>query len=83
MNTVAIKRMSTAEFLAWAEAQDRGRFELIEHIELLALAERGVVGDIVGDPHELIEREDGAAMARVDQPRRDREVLVPVPLAGP
>jgi Uma2 family endonuclease len=30
MNSVAIKRMSVAEFLVWAEAQDRRRFELID-----------------------------------------------------
>jgi hypothetical protein len=58
------------------------RFQAIEEIQLLALAQRLMVGDIVGDPHEFIEGENGAAMARMDQPRRDREVLVPVPLAG-
>jgi Uma2 family endonuclease len=30
MNTVAIKRMSAAEFLLWAEAKDKGHFELID-----------------------------------------------------
>jgi Uma2 family endonuclease len=30
MNSLAIKRMSVAEFLVWAEAQDKGRFELID-----------------------------------------------------
>jgi Uma2 family endonuclease len=30
MNSLAIKRMSVAEFLDWAEAQDKGRFELID-----------------------------------------------------
>jgi Uma2 family endonuclease len=30
MNSLAVKRMSVAEFLVWAEAQDKGRFELID-----------------------------------------------------
>jgi Uma2 family endonuclease len=30
MNTVAIKRMNSAEFLVWAQDQDKGRFELID-----------------------------------------------------
>jgi Uma2 family endonuclease len=30
MNSLAVKRMSVAEFLVWADAQDRGRFELID-----------------------------------------------------
>jgi Uma2 family endonuclease len=30
MNSLAVKRMSVAEFLIWAEAQDKGRFELID-----------------------------------------------------
>ena len=61
---------------------EQAGFEAIEEVELLALAQRGVVGDVVGDPHELVEGENGAAMARMDQPRRDRKVLVPVALAG-
>jgi Uma2 family endonuclease len=30
MNSLAVKRMSVAEFIVWAEAQDKGRFELID-----------------------------------------------------
>jgi Uma2 family endonuclease len=30
MSSLAVKRMSVAEFLIWAEAQDTGRFELID-----------------------------------------------------
>jgi Uma2 family endonuclease len=30
MNSLAVKRMSVAEFLVWADAQDKGRFELID-----------------------------------------------------
>jgi Uma2 family endonuclease len=30
MNSLAVKRMSVSEFLAWAQDQDRGRFELID-----------------------------------------------------
>src|SRR6266581_1521120 len=48
----------------------------IQQIELLLRRERGMVGDVVGDPHELVEGQNDAAMTRVDEPRRDREVLV-------
>jgi Uma2 family endonuclease len=30
MSNLAVKRMSVAEFLVWAEAHDKGRFELID-----------------------------------------------------
>jgi hypothetical protein len=40
-----------------------------------------VVGDVVGDAHELIERQDDAAMARIDQPRGDGKVLVAMAFA--
>jgi Uma2 family endonuclease len=30
MSSLAVKRMSVAEFLVWAEAQDKGRYELID-----------------------------------------------------
>jgi Uma2 family endonuclease len=30
MNSLAVKRMSVAEFLVWAQDQDKGRFELID-----------------------------------------------------
>src|SRR6266581_8178432 len=55
----------------------------IQQIELLLRRERGMVGDVVGDPHELVEGQNDAAMTRVDEPRRDREVLVAMALSGP
>ena len=57
------------------------RFQPVELLELLALAQRRVVGDIVGDAHELVERQDDAAMARIDQPRRDGKILVAMAFA--
>jgi Uma2 family endonuclease len=30
MSSLAVKRMSVAEFLVWAQGQDKGRFELID-----------------------------------------------------
>jgi hypothetical protein len=42
-----------------------------------------MIGHIVGDPDELIECEHGPAVPRVDQPRRDRKVLIPMALSGP
>ena len=55
--------------------------EPVELRELLFGLERRVIRDVVGDAHEFVERQDDAAMARVDQPRRDRKVLVAMPLA--
>ena len=57
------------------------RFQPVELRELLLGRERRVIRDVVGDAHELVEREDDAAMARVDQPRRDRKILVAMALA--
>jgi len=37
MNAPAIKRMTVPEFLAWAETQDNGRFELVRG-EVVAMA---------------------------------------------
>ncbi len=63
-------------------AEEAG-FQPVEQIELLLRPERGVVGDVVGDPHELVERQDDAAMAWMDEPRRNWEILVAVALSGP
>src|SRR5262249_47882802 len=62
-------------------AQETG-LQPIQEIELLLRRERGVVGHVVSDPHELVEGQDDAAMARVDEPRRDREILVAMALSG-
>jgi Uma2 family endonuclease len=37
MNNVAVKRISVAEFLVWAQDQDKGRFELID-VQPVAMA---------------------------------------------
>jgi len=37
MNAPAVKRMSVKEFLAWAESQERGRYELVRG-EIIAMA---------------------------------------------
>ena len=50
----------------------------IEQRQFLVLCERGVVGDVVGRPHELIKGEDWSAMPRADQARGDRKILVAV-----
>ena len=67
--------------LAVALAQQFG-FEQIEKPELFALTERGMIGDIVGGPDEIVERENQRPVTRMDDPRRDRKVLVAVSLAG-
>ena len=73
------QRVGLDDFVVLAE---QARFQAVEQRELLVRLERGVVGHVVGDAHEFIERENGAAVARRDQPRRDREILVAVALAG-
>ncbi len=57
------------------------RFQPVELRELLALAQRRVVGDVVGDAHELVERQDDAAVTRIDQPRGDGKILVAMAFA--
>jgi hypothetical protein len=41
-----------------------------------------MIGDIVGRSDEVIKCEDQRAMPRMDDPRRDRKILVAVALAG-
>ena len=62
---------------------EEGGFETIEMSELFLRPQGRVIGDVVGGAHEIIERQDDGAMARVDQPRRDRKVFIAVALAGP
>jgi Uma2 family endonuclease len=40
MNSLAVKRMSVAEFLVWAQDQDKGRFELIDGQPIAMAPER-------------------------------------------
>ena len=57
------------------------RFQPIELCELVFRLQARMVRNVIGNAHELVEREDDAAMARIDQPRRNRKVLVAVSLA--
>ena len=67
--------------LAVAPAQQFG-FEQIEIVELFARTERRVIGDIVGGPDEIVEAQDQRPVTRMNDPGRDREILVTVRLAG-
>ena len=73
-------RSRTASGIVVAAAE-QVRFQPVEQRELLVGRERRMIGDVVGDAHEFVEGQDDAAMARVDEPRRDRKVLVAVALA--
>ena len=42
-----------------------------------------MIGDIVGGSDEIVERKDQRPVPRVNDPRRDRKILVAVSLAGP
>jgi hypothetical protein len=57
-------------------------FEQIEIVELFALTQRCVIGDIVGGSDEIVERQDQRAVTRMNDPGRDRKILVAVCLAG-
>ena len=63
-------------------AAEQARLQRVEPRDLLVGRQGRVIGDIVGDAHELVERQDGRAMARGDQPGRDRKILVAMALAG-
>src|SRR5215469_5402684 len=54
-----------------------------EQIELLARPQLGMIGDVVGGANEIVERQDHFAMTRMNEPGGDREILIPVSLAGP
>src|SRR5258705_6855348 len=41
-----------------------------------------MIGDVVGRPDEIIEREDQRPVTRMNDPRRDRKILVAVGLSG-
>jgi hypothetical protein len=44
------------------------RFEQIEKPELFRRVERCVIGDVVGGPHEIVERKDQRPVSRVNDP---------------
>ena len=57
---------------------DEARAEPVEEPKLLFRRKRRMVGDVVGGANEIVECQNRAAMARMDEKRRDRKVLVPV-----
>ena len=57
--------------------------ELIEQGEFLVRFELGVICNVIGGAHEVIEGENRRAVARMDEPRRDWKILIPVRLARP
>jgi hypothetical protein len=67
--------------LALALAQQLG-FEQIQILKLVVLTKRCMIGDIVGGPDEIVERQDQRPVTRMYNPGRDRKVLVAVCLAG-
>src|SRR5258708_68076 len=67
--------------LAVALTQQFG-LEQVEIAELVFFVQRRVVGDIVGSPDKIVERQDQRPMARMNDPRRNRKILVAVSLAG-
>ena len=58
------------------------RFEQIEKAELFVGRKRRVIGDVVGGPDEIVEAEDQRPVTRMNDPRRDRKILVAVGLSG-
>ena len=75
----ATQRQCIRRCLGLAEQR---RLEQVQGRELLSLAEPRMVGHIVGGAGEAVECENGSAKARSNENRRDREVLVPLGLAG-
>src|SRR5215471_9927663 len=57
-------------------------FEPIEMHDLVLSAQLRMVGDIVGNAYELIERKNGPTMLWVNQPGRDGKIFVPRSLSG-
>ena len=57
--------------------------EAIEQASFSGRRQRGMIGDVVGGAHEIVERQDRRAVARMNKPRRNREILIPVSLARP
>ncbi len=72
---VAWRELACRELCAQSDADrvivafaKQGRFEPIDQCELFLRRKRGMIGDIVGGTDEFVKREDGPAMARVNQP---------------
>ena len=66
-----------------AAVTQKAGVEAIEQIEFRLRREARMIGDIVGGAHEIVERHDHLAVARMNEPGGDREILVPVALARP
>jgi hypothetical protein len=64
-------------------AAEQFALQPVELRKLFVPRQGRVVGDIVGDADEFVERQDQPAMAGLDHEGRDRKVLVLVALAGP
>src|SRR5262249_4626844 len=58
------------------------RLEQIEISELVGRRQRRMIGDVVGGPDKIVERENEPPVPRVNEKGGDRKVLVAVSLAG-
>ena len=77
------QRMAEADrFFLGIALSEQFRLEQVEIAELLLGRQFRVIGDIVGGADEVIEGKNQRAVARMDDPRRHRKVLVAVRLAG-
>ena len=68
-------------FLGVAVAE-QFRLEQVEIAKLVVGAQRRMIGNVVGGPHEIVERQDQRPVTRMNDPRRDRKILVAVGLSG-
>src|SRR5262249_22889226 len=69
-------------FLLAISLADKLRLEHIQIGQLFVRTKRWMVGDVVGSPDEIIERQDQGSVAWMNDPRGHREILVAVALAG-
>ena len=77
------ERVAQDDRLALASALPKQiGLKLVEQFELRLRIERGMIGDIVRGPNEIIKREDQRPVTRMDDPRRHRKILVAMGFAG-
>ena len=69
-------------FLLRVALAQQFRLEQVEIAKLFVRAELRVIGDVVCRPDEIVETENQRPMTRMNDPRRDREILVAVGLSG-
>ena len=67
---------------AYKPTLEESALEQIEIAELLVRRQRGMIGDIVSGADEIVEGEDQSPVTRMNDPRRDRKILVAVGLSG-